>query len=88
MHEAVFYFAVVWMTILLVVSVFAVISFRSPASRILALDTLSTLMVALLVLFSAWQRSHYYLDVALALALLSFNATLVMSRYRAENRVF
>lgn len=88
MHEIVFYVAVVWVTILLVCSVVAVIVLRSPASRILALDMLSVLLVALLVLFSTWQRTPYYLDAALALALLSFISTTVISRYRAEGRVF
>ncbi len=88
MHEIVFYLAFVWMTVLLVVSVVAVIRLRSVTSRILALDMLTLVMVALLILYSDWQRVPFYLDAALILALLGFIATLVLSRYHAEGRVF
>ena len=58
MHEIVFYLAFVWMTVLLVVSAAAVIRLRSTASRILALDMLTLILVALLVLYADAQRSR------------------------------
>ena len=88
MHEIVFYFAVIWVTALLVVSVIMVMTMRAPASRVLALDMMGVLLVALLVLYATWRQSPYYLDAALALALLSFTSTIIFSRYRAEDRVF
>lgn len=88
MHEIVFYLAFVWMTVLLVVSAVAVVRLRSTASRILALDMLTLILVALLVLYADWQRSPYYLDAALILSLLAFMATLVLSRYHGEGKVF
>jgi multisubunit Na+/H+ antiporter MnhF subunit len=50
LHEIVFYVAFVWMTVLLVVGVTAVIRLRSTAGRILALDMLTLILIALLVL--------------------------------------
>ena len=88
MHEIVFYFAFAWMTILLVVSVAAVIRLRSTAGRILALDTITLILVALLVLYAAANRSSYYMDAALVLSLLAFIATLVLARYHGEKKVF
>ena len=88
MHELVFYAAFVWMTVLLVVSAAAVIRLRSTASRILALDMLTLILVALLVLYSDAKRSPYYLDAALVLSLLAFVATLALSRYYGERRLF
>lgn len=88
MHEIVFYLAFVWMTVLLVASVIAVIGLKSATSRILALDMLTLVMIALLILYADWQRVPYYLDAALILALLGFIATLVLARYHAEGRVF
>ena len=88
MHELVFYFAFVWMTVLLVVSAVAVVRLRRAASRILALDMLTLILVALLVLYADYQRSPYYLDAALILALLAFLATLVLARYHGEGKVF
>ena len=87
MHEAVFYGAVVWMTGLLGVAVGAVIRARSAMVRILALDTLSLILIALLILLADARRAPFYLDAALALALLSFLATLAAARYHSEGRV-
>ncbi len=88
MHEIVFYFAFVWMTVLLVVSVAAVIRLRSTAGRILALDTITLILVALLVLYAGANRSPYYMDSALVLSLLGFVATLALARYHGERRIF
>ncbi len=88
MHEIVFYFAFAWMTVLLVVSVAAVIRLRSTAGRILALDTITLILVALLVLYADANRSSYYMDAALVLSLLAFMATLVLARYHGERKVF
>jgi multicomponent Na+:H+ antiporter subunit F len=88
MHQIVFYLAFVWVTVLLVVSAAAVIRLRSTAGRILALDTLTLILVALLVLYAEAQRTPYYLDAALILSLLAFLATLALSRYHGERRLF
>jgi multicomponent Na+:H+ antiporter subunit F len=88
LHQIVFYLAFVWMTVLLVVSAAAVIRLRSTAGRILALDTLTLILVALLVLYAAANRSSYYMDAALVLSLLAFVATLVLARYHGERKVF
>ena len=88
MHEVVFYVAFAWMTILLVASVAAVIRLRSTAGRILALDTVTLILVALLVLYADANRSPYFMDAALALSLLAFVATLALARYYGERRIF
>lgn len=88
MHEPVFYLAALWMTALLVVTVVLVIRARSSLARILALDMLILILVALLVLFSAANGVSYYLDAALVLALLSVVATLAAVRYHSEGRLF
>ena len=88
MHETVFYAAVFWMTVLLVVGVVAVVGISSTTGRILALDTLTLVLVALLVLYGDAQREVYYLDVALILALLAFVGTLAAARYYGERKIF
>lgn len=87
MHEIVFFFAAVWMTVLLAVCAGAVATLRSTASRILALDTLTLVLVALLVLYAASGRTPYLLDAALVLALLAFVGTLAAARYFGERRI-
>ncbi len=88
MHEIVFYFAAAWMTGLLAVSVAAVIKVQSTAGRILALDMLTLILVALLVLYADANRSPYYLDAALILALLAFIGTVAAARYHGQRKIF
>ena len=88
MHDLVFYAAVVWMTALLFICIAVVVRAGSPMVRILALDTLTLVLVALLILYAATNRVSYYLDAALILALLSFMSTLAAARYRSEGKLF
>jgi multisubunit Na+/H+ antiporter MnhF subunit len=88
LHEIVFYAAAAWMTVLLAVAVVAVIRVSETAGRILALDVLTLILVALLVLYGDANRSAYYLDAALILALLAFVGTQAAARYYGERRIF
>src|ERR687897_540648 len=65
LHELVFYVAMTWMTVLLAVGVVAVIKISSTAGRILALDMLTLILAALLVLYGVAEHTPYYLDAAL-----------------------
>ncbi len=88
MHETVFVLAAAWMTALLGITVVYVIRARSAMVRILALDTLTLLLIAFLILYADANRTAFYLDAALALALLSFISTLAAARYHSEGRLF
>ena len=88
MHEQVFTAATVWVACLLVVCVMVMLRSRSGLVRVLALDTMTLMFVALLVLFSGSRGVSWYLDVALVLALLSFLSTVAAARYYAEGKIF
>ena len=88
MHELVFQLAVLWMTVLLAFSVALVIRARSTLARILALDMLVLILIALLVLLSISRGVPYFLDAALLLALLSVIATIAAARFEGEGKVF
>jgi multicomponent Na+:H+ antiporter subunit F len=49
--------------------------------RVLALDVLVTIVIIVLTTLSYVENVSYYVDAALALALLSFTGTLVAVRY-------
>ena len=49
--------------------------------RVLALDVLVAIVIVLLTTLSYLRDVSYYIDAALALALLSFTSTLVAARY-------
>lgn len=86
MHQSIFYLAVVWMSALFSIVVFRALQVRSSAERILAFDLAVLLAVGLLVLFSDAEGVPYFLDAALALALLSFAATIAAARFVERGR--
>ncbi len=88
MHEAIAYFASIWITGLLVVMILVLIRTRSAMTRVLALDCLTLFLIALLLVFAADNESRYFLDAAVILALFGFVATLVTARYHSERKVF
>lgn len=85
MHEVVFYAAALWMTLLFGVSVALVVRTRSLLGRILALDLVILILIALLLLTGA-SRVAYYLDAALVLALVAVVATIAAARYATGER--
>lgn len=88
MHETVFFGAVIWVTVLLNIVGFLVLRARSAMARILALDVFTLILTALLILLADATKTSFYLDAALALALLSFISTLAAVRYHIFGRVF
>lgn len=88
MSDVIFYAAMIWMTILLLMAMVMVIRARTAMTRILALDALSLILIALLVLYSTTTETTYYLDAGIMLAALSFLSTLAASRYYSEGRIF
>ncbi len=87
-HELVFYVAAVWLAALALTCAVLVLRAGSGASRVLALDTLVLVLIGLLTLWSASERVSYFLDAALALAVLGFLGTLAAARFYGEGRVF
>ena len=88
MHEIVFRAAALWMAVLLCVSLLTVVRARSSLARVLALDMVTLLLVALLILYSDSRKVGYYLDAALVLAMLSFLSTIAAARYHSEGEIF
>jgi len=88
MAVVVFYAGIVWLAALLGIVVVRVVLAGTPGQRILALDLLTLVLIGLLAVTAGENRSSYALDAALALALLSFLATLVACRYYERRRPF
>ncbi len=84
-QNALFYGGVVWVAVLLGIVVIKVATSRTTGQKILALDLLTLVLIGLLALVAGETQRSDTLDAALALALLSFVATLAAARYY-ENR--
>jgi multisubunit Na+/H+ antiporter MnhF subunit len=80
--------AVIAMILLLMPCAWRAFRGPSPADRLQALDTITTLLIGIIVLLAVVQGSSFVIDVALALAAFSFVATLAIARYLSEGRLF
>ena len=87
-HETVFAIATLWIAVLVLPCGYLVLRARSMASRIVALDMLVLLVIALLVLWSDAEEVPYFLDAALLLSLLAFMGTLAAARFYGGGRPF
>ena len=70
-----------WATLLLLAGGWLLLRAPDTLHRVLALDVLVVIVIALLTALSYVRDASYYIDAALALALLSFTATIVAARY-------
>ncbi|CCH88432.1 Multiple resistance and pH regulation protein F (MrpF / PhaF) [Modestobacter italicus] len=77
-----------WVTGLLVAGGLVLLRARDVFQRIVALDTLSVLVICLLALLSYSRDEPYYFDAAVALSLLSFLATVAAARYLGSGGPF
>lgn len=60
----------------------------SPADRLQAVETTTTLLIGIIILLTLLQDSALIIDVGIALAAFAFIATLAIARYLSEGRVF
>jgi multicomponent Na+:H+ antiporter subunit F len=86
--SAVFYFGIAWLALLLGALVIRLPRAGTTAQRILVLDVLTMVLIGLLALTAGEDQRSYALDAALALALLSFIATLAACRYHENRKPF
>lgn len=80
--------AVGWAALLLVGGGLLLLRSRDALHRVLALDVLGAIVIILLTALSYLHEVSYYIDAALALALLAFTATFVTVRYVSRGGPF
>ena len=80
--------ALVWVTLLLVTGGLVLLRARDAVQRLVAMDLLAVLVIALLALLSYLLDQPYYLDAAVALALLSLVSTVAAARYLSSGGPF
>ena len=78
--------AFAWATLLLVAGGLLLLRASDSLHRLLALDVLGTIVIIMLTALSYLNGVSYFIDAAIALALLSFSATLVSARYVTRRR--
>lgn len=88
MHDIVFYIALLWLVVLFSILVVLTARAKSGLVRVLTLDTLTLVTIALLVIYSTTTGTSYYLDAAVVLSLISFISVIAAARYHSERRLF
>jgi len=79
----------VLLIIFMLICLFHLIAGPTVPDRVVALDTINTLVVAGMILLGAAFEEVIYIDVAIVYALLSYIATLYIAKYierRAKNK--
>jgi multicomponent Na+:H+ antiporter subunit F len=92
MNEALFQtilqFTLFFMVVMLIPTAYRMVRGPRIADRLLALDLITTILLALIVLLALIEVQTLLVDVALALSALSFVSTLAIARFVGEGRVF
>lgn len=83
----IFILPVVLLLVSILIAIFRFISGPTIPDRVVALDTINTLVVAGMILIGAAFEESFYIDVAIVYALLSYIATLYIAKYLEERRV-
>jgi multicomponent Na+:H+ antiporter subunit F len=86
MPDVVLVAALVWGAMLLVGGGIVLLRSKNVLQRIVVFDLLASILILLLAVLSYLRQTSYYLDAAIALALLSFVSTLAAARHYAEGR--
>jgi multicomponent Na+:H+ antiporter subunit F len=74
-------------TLSILLSTYRVLWGPTIPDRVVALDNISTNIVAAIVVFSIHSHSALYIDVALVIAILSFLATVAAAKYLLRGTV-
>ncbi|WP_445476107.1 cation:proton antiporter [Methanococcoides methylutens] len=77
-----------FMVIAIIPCIYRVIKGPTIPDRVIAVDAMTTVIVAILGIYSYVQGSVFFMDVALVLAIISFVGTVTISRYLDEGAVF
>lgn len=86
--QIVLYVSLLIHLLLLAVAVWRVWRGENVVDRLIGVDVVATLVLAVLVLVSLIYRDSIYIDVALALAALGFVSTIALAKYVADDKLF
>ena len=82
------YFSLAVHTLLIAVAIWRVWRGENVVDRLIGVELVSTLTLAVLVLVALISRESIYIDVALALGALGFIGTMALTKYAADERMY
>lgn len=81
-------FVVVTLIVLIIPCAYRVWVGPSGADRLQAIDTITTLLIGIIIVLALLQGVGMFVDVAIAIAAFGFIGTLALARYISEGKVF
>ncbi len=82
------YLALLLHILMIAVALWRVWRGENVIDRLIGVDLVTTLVLAVLVVITLIQKNSVYMDVALGLAALGFVATIVFAHYIADEQMF
>lgn len=73
-------------SIFILLMIFRIAFSSNVPERIVVLDTINTLVIALMVILAALENKALYIDIGIVYGILSFIGTLFVARYFIEER--
>jgi len=74
-------FAIIFMSIIIIGSMYRAIKGPSSADRLIAINVIGTKTIVLILMISILFKENYFVDVALVYALISFVSSIVIANY-------
>jgi len=74
-------FAIVFMSIIIIGSMYRAIKGPSASDRLIAINVIGTKTIILIIMISILFKEEYFVDVALVYALISFVSSIVIANY-------
>jgi len=71
-------------TILILLMVIRIAFSKNVPERIVALDTINTMVIALMIILGVYTRKALYIDIGIVYGIISFIGTLYIARYLRE----
>jgi multicomponent Na+:H+ antiporter subunit F len=84
----VFQAALVLHTVLIMVVAWRIWRGKTIVDRLIGVELMTTLLMAILVLLGLIDRNPIYLNIAIALAALGFVTTIALAKYLADEQLF
>lgn len=80
--------ALLALILLIVPCIYRLLQGPNVADRLQVADTITTLLIGIIVLLAVIRNDRMFVDIAIALAAFAFIGTLALARYISEKRIF
>lgn len=81
-------FSLILMVLAFIPCIYRILVGPTIADRVIAVDSITTIIIVMLGVYSYVEQSAFYMDVALVLAIISFIGTVAVAKYIDQGTLF